>query len=173
MTSSPRLLIRAAGLAGAAALAAAAPAAGQPGFGTGPVSVSAPASTPQVELRSATVAMGPTYDRVVFTFAGPPPRVRARYVGRLVEDGSGRVVRIPGRAFLELVFEPARAHDDRTGRPGCAPRAQSPTMPMLRHVRLVGDFEGQVTYGLGLSARTPYRVMRAPSRRAVIVDVRR
>ncbi|HWH15390.1 MAG TPA: hypothetical protein VNT51_11645, partial [Miltoncostaeaceae bacterium] len=114
-----------------------------------------------------------TYDRVVFTWTGPPPRVRARYVSRLVEDGSGRVVRIPGRAFLQLVFDPARAHDQDTGASGCAPTRMSPNLPMLRHVRLVGDFEGQVTHGLGLRARTPFRIQRSTTRRVVIVDVRR
>jgi len=172
MTISRRLLQ--AGVAAGVSLAAAVPAVAQGGFGTAPRTVTVPVSAPQVELHGVTVAMGPTYDRVVFTFrGGPPPGVRVRYVNRLTQDGSGAPVTIPGNAFLEIVFSPARAHDQDTGAASCAPTRLSPTLPMLRHVRLVGDFEGQVTEGLGLRARTPFRVLRSVSRRVVIVDVRR
>jgi hypothetical protein len=111
------------------------------------------------------------FDRVVFEFRGPVPATRrVRYVDQLVEDGSGKPVRLAGGADLEVVFQGANAHDDR-GMPTVSPRRFSPGFTALKEVAQVGDFEAVVSYGLGVDRRRPFKVstLSGPSR--LVVDV--
>lgn len=109
-------------------------------------------------------------DRVVFRFRGPAPTTRVRYVDRLIADGSGRPVRVAGRAVLRVRFEPAKAHtDDGVATP--APRRRAFALPNVMTAVRAGDFEGVTTYGLGLARRARVRVttLTAPTR--VVVSV--
>src|SRR5215217_3947150 len=110
------------------------------------------------------------HDRVTFTFQGSAPGWRVRYVPRVAGDG-GRVVALDGEAFLEVTFEPARARDT-AGRPTFADGDLGPGAISVRQVRLAGDFEGRVRFGIGVAGRDGFRVVeqRAPTR--VAVDVR-
>jgi hypothetical protein len=138
-------------------------------FRTAPVERSRPAR-PASELASVRTARRDGYDRVLFTFRGAMPGYQVRYVPR-VTDGAGRQVPLQGQAFLAVAFQPARARD-----PGGAATFQggtlSPDHPTLRQVRLAGDFEGRVSFGLGVADRGGFRVteLRDPAR--VAVDVR-
>jgi hypothetical protein len=110
-------------------------------------------------------------DRVVFEFRGGLPEQRqVGYVDRLFADGSGRRVRVAGRALIRVRFEPARAHTD-AGAATAAPRRVAFALPNVMTAVRAGDFEGVVTYGLGLARRTPVRVttLRSPDR--VVVEV--
>jgi hypothetical protein len=111
------------------------------------------------------------FDRVVFEFRGPVPATRrVRYVDRLVQDGSGKPVRLAGGADLEVVFQGANAHDDR-GMPTVSPRRFSPGFTALKEVAQAGDFEAVVSYGLGVDRRRPFKVstLSGPSR--LVIDV--
>jgi hypothetical protein len=78
------------------------------------------------------------FDRVVFEFRGPVPAARrVRYVGELVQDGSGEPVPLAGGASLEVVFQGANAHDDQ-GRPTVSPRRFSPGFTALKEVARTG-----------------------------------
>jgi hypothetical protein len=138
-------------------------------FGTGPVERDRPAR-PAPELVSVQTAERDGYDRVVFTFEGSLPGYQVRYVPR-VTDAGGRRLALRGAAFLEVAFEPARAHGA-DGRPTFPAGTITPGSPALRQVRFAGDFEGQVSFGLGVASRGGFRVseLRNPSR--VAVDVR-
>ena len=138
-------------------------------FGTGPVSRErTPRTAPQ--LVSVRVDERDGYDRVVFTFEGPMPGYRVRYVPQ-VTGADGRRVPLRGTAFLEVAFEPARARDP-DGTPTFPAATITPSSPELRQVRFAGDFEGQVSFGLGVAGRGGFRVseLRNPTR--VAVDVR-
>jgi hypothetical protein len=138
-------------------------------FRTAPLERSRPAS-PAPELASVRTARRDGYDRLLFTFRGAMPGYRVRYVPR-VTDGAGRRLPMRGQAFLAVAFEPARAHD-----PGGATTFRaatlSPGYPTLRQVRLTDDFEGRVSFAVGLADRGGFRVteLREPARLAV--DVR-
>jgi hypothetical protein len=128
----------------------------------------APRTPTLAEIRAA---HHPGFDRVVFQFEGGlPSSVRARYVDRLVADGSGARVRIAGRAVLRMRFSPAQAHDD-DGRPTVRARRAFALPNVMTFVR-AGDFEAVTTYGIGLAKRTRVHVftLRRPSR--VVVDIR-
>jgi hypothetical protein len=138
-------------------------------FRTDPVERSRRAR-PAPELVSVRTVEHKGYDRVLFTFRGAAPGYAVRYVPE-VADRAGRRLPLRGRAFLAVSFEPARAHD-----PGGAPTVSTATLtpgsPVLRQVRFAGDFEGRVSFGLGLAERDGFRVseLRDPTR--VAVDVR-
>lgn len=108
------------------------------------------------------------FDRVVFDLSGPTG-YRAEYVRQVTQDGSGRPLALRGRAFLKVRLQPAAAHT-RAGRP-TAPGRIRPNFAALREVRSAGDFEGVVTYGLGLAARTDFRVFTLTSPQRLVVDV--
>lgn len=110
-------------------------------------------------------------DRVVFEFRGGLPAQRqVEYVDRLSADGSGRRVRVAGQALVRVRFEGAQAHTDQ-GMATAAPRRVAFALPNVMTAVRAGDFEGVVTYGLGLATRTPVRVttLRSPDR--VVVEV--
>jgi hypothetical protein len=98
----------------------------------------------------------PGYDRIVFQFAGPIPSYRVQPVASLAEDGSGAPVWPGSPNLLQIRLEPAQAHTDDGQTPLTASELQTfSNLPVLRQYRLVGDFEGVVTYGLRLSFHRP------------------
>jgi hypothetical protein len=123
---------------------------------------------PAPELVAVEADEGDGYDRVLFTFEGSMPGYQVRYVPR-VTDAGGRRVPLRGAAFLEVTFEPARGPD---GAPTFPVATITPSSPVLRQVRFAGDFEGQVSFGLGVADAGGFRVteLRDPTR--VAVDVR-
>jgi hypothetical protein len=138
-------------------------------FRTDPVARSRQAR-PAPELVSVQAVERKGYDRVLFTFQGAMPGYRVRYVPE-VADQAGRRLPLRGKAFLAVTFEPARAHDP-GGRATVSTATLTPGSPVLRQLRFAGDFEGQVSFGLGLAGRGGFRVseLRDPVR--VAVDVR-
>jgi hypothetical protein len=110
------------------------------------------------------------YDRLVFEFSGSVPARRSvRYVDGLVADPRGNRVAVAGRAVLRVVLAHASAHSE-LGR-GSAPGREAFDLPNVLTVVRAGDFEGVVTYGIGLAKRAGFHVstMTSPSR--VVIDV--
>jgi hypothetical protein len=145
------------------------PASSGPPFRTEPVE-RRHAGRPGPELVSVATSERDGYDRVLFTFRGAAPGYRVRYVSQ-VTDQAGRKLALRGQAFLAVVFEPARARDP-AGQATFATVGLEPGAPALRQVRFAGDFEGQVSFGIGVADRGGFRVseLRDPAR--VAVDVR-
>jgi hypothetical protein len=134
-------------------------------------------ATPASLLTSIRVAHHPTYDRVVFQFAGPLPGYRVAYVPRIVMDASGDPVAVKGAAFLQVIFQGGTL--DTTMQMGSAggrysgPRRITPSLPAVREIAFAGDFEAVLSWGVGVSAKTGFRVLplKSPSRLAVDVAV--
>jgi hypothetical protein len=103
----------------------------------------------------------PGFDRIVFDFTGPLPGYTVRYVDEVRQDGSGRLVTVPGRRYLLIVFDPAQAHDD-AGNALVTPPRRTLDYPMMRGYVLVGDFEGHVSVAVGLDDVVGYRVGELP-----------
>ena len=95
---------------------------------------------------------GPAYQRVSFYFRGGFPSYRFGYVPRITADGSGAEVQLEGAYFLNVVFTSAQAHDDSSGE---STVEQTPARPVhlsaLLDYAVAGDFEGHVTYGIGVA----------------------
>ena len=103
------------------------------------------------------------FDRLVVDLDGKAPRAAfdARYVRSVRADGSGHVVPLRGRAYLQLVVR-APAYDER-GRATYVPANRREVVPVsgyrtLRQVAWAGSFEGQTSLGVGVRARLPFRV---------------
>ena len=120
-------------------------------------------------------------DRVVFTLAAEGgaaarPGYDVRFSsGGLTEDPSGRPVTVRGTAVLVVT---ARASG--VDLSGTQPRQTytGPTdidgpsdAPRIREVRRTGDFEGQMTWAIGLDRRFPFHVTVLDAPLRLIVDV--
>lgn len=103
------------------------------------------------------------YERIVIDVQGQPPGYEASYVAAVHEDGSGELVPLRGTAFLQLtVFAPA--YDPETGTSTYNPQdrqelADVSSYAALRQIALAGSFEGITTFGIGLDAQRPFRVL--------------
>lgn len=105
------------------------------------------------------------YDRVVIDIGGVAASkvgYRVRYVDTVRSPGSGQAVSLNGGARLQVdVTVPAY---DSSGRATYTPSSRSRVVNVtgystLRQVALAGSFEGQTTFGVGVRARLPMRVM--------------
>ena len=122
-----------------------------------------------VAIRAASHAEAtPRYDRVVFEFRGPVPLIDVRYVNQLIADGSGLPVAITGNAILQLQMAPAQAHTQR-GQP-TAPSRITLRLPIVKQVARAGDFEGVVSYGIGVARKSEIRVTTLAEPSRIVVD---
>jgi hypothetical protein len=115
-------------------------------------------------LRSIRTVHHASYDRVVFQFDGALPTYRLRYVPQVIQDPSGEPIRLDGAAYVAVAFQGS------TARRYAGPRTVSPAYPLLKQVKVTGDFESVLSFGIGLADRAPVHVRRltAPSR--IVVD---
>jgi hypothetical protein len=115
---------------------------------------------------------------VSFEFTGEVPGFKAQYVSRVVREGSGTALSMPGSAFLQLTFSSAQAHDDR-GNPTLNPSPTNPipvNFPELRSYVLNGDFEGTVSVALGLAAQDGFHISeltKSATDHVIYVDIAR
>jgi hypothetical protein len=157
----------AAALAVAGSLALPCAALGLPPFSKTPKS--APGSPPTAEVFGIAASCHATFDRFVIRTRFGTASYAARPVRKIISDGSGRTVRLKGRKRLRVVLRDTRAHTQSGG--VLIPGVRTPLCPNLRQVKLAGDFEGVVTFGLGLRRKTGFRVFRLTSPSRVVVDV--
>ncbi len=134
---------------------------------TSTASVVPPVSTPPVATRAhltavrASAAGQPGGSRVVFEFDTVVPGYRIDYVPRPVtEDGSGDAVTVDGAALLEVRFENAagaRLDGEKVVRTYTGPDrvAAAGGQGIVTEVVDAGDFEGLVTWVIGLRAKVP------------------
>ena len=131
----------------------------------------APAGAQSAPILTDVRAGGHTgFDRVVFEFNGAVPEHRVRYVDQLVQDGSGRPVAVAGAADLEVVFQGANAHRQ-DGSPTISPRRFSTSLPAVKEVAQIGDFEAVVTYGIGVDRKRPIKVSTLSNPSRLVIDV--
>lgn len=135
---------------------------------TGPITVvHQPAVPPVPVIERVRYASHDGYDRIVLDIPGALPGYTAKYVTELRQDGSGQVVTIPGKAFLLIVLNPAQAHRDNgtvtvTG-------THRINLPRLTSYAFIGDYEGYVSFALGLTAKTGFRIGELSDR--IYIDV--
>jgi hypothetical protein len=154
-------------VAAVALLAPAAVALGLPPFTT--ERKSAGATGGQAELFGVAVGCHARFDRFVVRGRFGTPGYVVRYARRIVEDGSGRPVRLRGNKRIHVVIRRARAHTEAGAR--LLPPVLTPLCPNLRQVKDAGDFEGIVSFGLGLRRKTGFRVFRLTNPTRIVIDV--
>lgn len=121
----------------------------------------------EVELESG-VESGET-DRITFRFvpeAGAPddaPLYFINFTDKLITDGEGRPVRAEGEAFVVASFQAVGVDlsEEKPVEVYTGPKRFTPGYGVLREVVHLGDFEGQVSWGLGLSRASCFRLITA------------
>jgi hypothetical protein len=111
------------------------------------------------------------YDRVVIDLDGPSTGYQARWVPRIVQDGSGEPVDVKGGAYLQITLTPANAHDE-SGEPTW--KGAKKIMTRLPNVIAIvnnGDFEGVVSVGLALDHKAGFRVLDQSDPTRLVIDV--
>jgi len=114
------------------------------------------------------------FDRVVFEFKGSElPGYYIEYVGEpITQCGSGTAVELTGTGGLEIRFTPAQAHTDR-GQPTLffSDNEQNPNYDMIKQLKSTCDFEGNVTWVLGVSKANKYRVLTFENPTRLALDI--
>jgi hypothetical protein len=92
------------------------------------------------------------FDRMSFTFTTAFPGYRFEFASKLVSDPSGKVIPLDGQDVLKIVFTPAQAHTA----DGTRSSVISQPAPRIGYQRMAGyapggDFEGVLTYGIGIT----------------------
>lgn len=123
----------------------------------------------QVQLSNVATGCHGSFDRFVFRARFGTPRYDVRYVGKIVADGSGATVPLLGTKRIRVLIRDARGHTQ--GGTNLLPSVRTPLCPNLRQIKTAGDFEGIVTFGLGLRRKTGFRVFRLTGPRRIVIDV--
>jgi hypothetical protein len=133
----------------------------------------APPDRLPLTLRDVRTGPQEHFDRVVFEFdADTIPGYRMEYIGQPTHCGSGLPAQVAGTAWLQVLLHPAQAHNENGGTTvGTLQRRTE--LPIVQEVQEVCDFEGQVTWILGLAERRGYRVLELMNPPRIVVDVAR
>ena len=140
------------------------------------VSNRTPSSIPKVtNLRYASHGTSSDgYDRVVVDLSGSATGYDVRYVSSPTHCGSGSKVSVPGTRVLQVTLRPAQAHTDAGANTYMGPgrtTAKSTGLPTLKGVRMTCDFEGHVTFVLGLDHKAGFHVSRLSDPTRLYVDI--
>ena len=123
-------------------------------------------------LRAVRSAKQDGFDRLTFEFdTDGLPAWNVEYVDKpVVNCGSGEPVKVAGDAFLQIRFTGAQAHSE-SGKSTSGPRRRPLAQVVARELVRTCDFEGEVTWVIGLVRPNPYtpRVMSQPSR--LVIDI--
>jgi hypothetical protein len=106
------------------------------------------------------------YDRIVFDFSGGIPSwdLTRQESPAFVRDASGQEVSLDGTAGLKLIF---RGADLSSG----VPTEAKPAFTSIREIAQIGNFEGVLTYGIGISSAQCVRVLELSGPSRLVVDV--
>ena len=111
------------------------------------------------------------YDRVVFQFSGGLPAVTTERVATVYADPRGTPVSLAGKSRLHVVFRGASANCPQPAhRTWTGPSVLTPRYPQLLMIRAAGDFEGYLSFGIGLAARGGYHVSSLAGPDRVVID---
>jgi hypothetical protein len=131
-----------------------------------------PAGTPLVlDVRTGT---HPIFDRVVIDLSRNMPGYRVEYVDQLIGPASGAPIdALAGAgAYLQVTLTPASTHNVRTGAPLFqGPTTQEVDMPALRGWTLIEDYEGTVTFGIALDARSRFNAFELTEPNRMVIDI--
>lgn len=129
-----------------------------------------PGSPPAI-LRDVRAASQQGFDRVVFEFEGSAvPGYRVGYVDSAVQCGSGAPVEVAGAALLQVRLDPAQAHTE-AGEATVGERERRPGLPVVQEMESICDFEADVTWVLGLAARSRFRVQELAGPARLVIDI--
>jgi hypothetical protein len=96
------------------------------------------------------------YNRMSFAFTGAFPGYHFEWASKLVSDASGQVIPLRGTDVLKIVFTKAQAHTAGGMRSTIVSEPGRPIgYPFMTDFARAGDFEGVLTYGIGVTRPVP------------------
>ncbi len=110
------------------------------------------------------------FDRLVFEFADSRPGYRVEYVSEAVACGSGMRVEVAGNAVLQVRMQPAVAHSE-DGVPTFPSQELTPSLASIVEVIQTCDFEGEVTWVVGLTEEVDFSLFTYPGPFGIAIDV--
>ena len=112
------------------------------------------------------------FDRVVFVFRERAvPGYHVAYATTpAVQCGSGEKVPVSGDYQLLVRLSPAQAHTE-AGEVTVKDQERGLNLQVVKEIELSCDFEGEVSWVLGLSARKPYRVHELSDPARLVIDI--
>ncbi|WP_410574543.1 hypothetical protein [Amycolatopsis sp. cmx-4-61] len=113
------------------------------------------------------------FDRVVLDLgSGAAPAVSYQLVDELTADASGEIVWLTGEFFINVAVTPATAHDE-SGNPTYPgpQKFRTRNLTNVMAVALTGDWEGQLSVGLGVRSRTTVNVFTLTAPTRVVIDI--
>lgn len=124
-------------------------------------------------LQAVRVGRNAGFDRIVLEFDGESlPGYHIEYIDRPVRRcGSGHITTLAGDAWLQIRMSPTRAHTE-AGEATIPERKRNTDLPVIREIKMVCDFEGNVEWVLGVASPNPYRVLELSEPARLVVDVR-
>jgi hypothetical protein len=137
-------------------------------FGCTDLSGGTPTSPP-AQLARLQAADHPGYDRVVFEFAGsqlPAYTLTRQSSTTFTRDASGQQVTLQGSSGLKLVFHGAAGYPTYTGSTDL-----KPGLPVVKEIEQIGDFEGVMSWGFGLSQPACVRMLTLSNPTRLVIDV--
>jgi hypothetical protein len=113
------------------------------------------------------------FSRVVFEFrAGGVPGWQVQYLAApIIADPSGNPLPVAGTAFLQVRMEPAAGYDPDTGASTYPGPFRLPGPAPVAEVVRQGDFEGVLSWVIGVDARRPFAVGVLDDPPRLVVDV--
>ena len=160
----------AAALGGVATLAAA-PASALPPFTTAAKTKADPNPSLPTQLWRIRTGNQGGWDRVVFDQRFSPSGYSVRYVSQVVRDGSGAPVAMKGHAYLQVVFHDSGV-DGAAGAPTYIPASADYTLPEVKQIKHVGDFEAVESFAIGLKDKHGFRVVTLTNPLRVAIDIK-
>lgn len=141
-------------------------------YATTPVSVPGEGAT--ALLKAVRTAAQNGFDRVTFEFANRLPGYTVGYVERpVIQDASGAEVTVKGSAVLRVAMKPASSADLSSGGRATytGPNRFDPGTSALAELVQVGDFEGYLTWVIGVPAEAGFHVWTLDAPPRLVVDV--
>lgn len=122
----------------------------------------------QVNVVKARAGSASGYDRFVLEFDGAVPTYSVMATGSasFIEDGSGRTLQLAGSNGILI-----RVWNSAASRSFAGATDVTYGYPMLKESRRTGDYEGYVSWGLGLSGPGCFRAFTLTKPDRLVVDV--
>lgn len=138
-------------------------------FGCSDLSGGVATGTSPGQLIDVRIAHQSGFDRIVFEFAGGP--VPAYTLTRqasthFIKDPAGQDVTLKGAAGLKLVFHGAKAYPTYT-----KPTDLVPSAVVVQEAQQIGDYEGVLSWGIGLSKQSCMRTLELATATRLVIDV--
>lgn len=116
----------------------------------------------------------PTFDRIVLDLSAGqvPGTVNYQLTDELTADPTGEIVWLTGEYFINVSAFAAAAHDQNGNPTYTGPQKfRTRNLSNVMAVAVTGDFEAQLSIGLGVRTRTAVNVFTLTAPNRVVIDV--